>query len=86
MACGLPIVTTPEGIAGIEAENRKEAIVADNEEELAQGAIELLLNRKEAEEIGALGKKLVKEQYTWEKSAETLNKLYREIGHGERKD
>jgi len=80
MASGLPIVTTPDGIEGISAQNGREVIVENDLDRLAARASELLLNPRRAEKIGLGGKKLVKEKYDWSKSAEKLNQLYEEIG------
>lgn len=80
MASGLPIVTTPKGIEGIAAKNGKEAVVEDNLDRLAEKALDLLLGPQKAKKIGLGGRKLVKEKYDWNKSAEKLNKLYEEIG------
>lgn len=85
MASGLPVVTTPEGIEGIQAENGKQVIVESDFERLAEKAVDLLLDIKKARKIGLGGKKLVKEKYDWSASAKRLSQLYEEIGHEKRK-
>lgn len=85
MASGLPVVTTPEGIEGIQAENGKQVIVESDFERLAEKAVDLLLDTKKARKIGLGGKKLVKEKYDWSQSAKELNQLYKEVGQSERK-
>lgn len=82
MASGLPIVTTPKGVEGIEAKNGQEIFIDDDLEKLAEKAIKVLEEREMAEKIGEQAKKLVKEKYSWQKSAQKLDKVYREIGHG----
>lgn len=79
MASGLPIVTTPEGIEGIPAINRKEAIIDNDFDRLAGTTIEVLKNPELAEEIGQNGKKLVEDQYDWSVSALELEKIYKLI-------
>ena len=84
MASGLPIVTTPEGIEGIQAAGGEEVIVEDSLGRLAEKAIELLLNSRKAKKIGLGGKGLVKEKYDWSQSARRLDELYQEIGHDQK--
>jgi len=85
MASGLPIVTTPEGLEGIDAINGQEVAVEDHFGQLVGKAVTLLLNTRKAEQIGLRGKKLVKEKYDWSQSAEKLSNLYEEIGYGRKK-
>lgn len=79
MASGLPIVTTPEGIEGIPATNKKEAIIDDNLERLANTTVNMLKNPTMAKKIGLNGKKLVENQYDWSVSAGKLKNLYEKI-------
>jgi len=86
MASGLPIVTTPEGIEGIEIKNNQEVVVEDNLDHLAKKAAELLIDKKKAERIGLGGKKLAKRKYDWSQSAKKLDELYKQIGHAKKKN
>lgn len=79
MASGLPIVTTPEGMEGIPAQNNEEAIIDNNLNHLVEMTIEILKNKKFAQKISDNGKNFVKNSYDWSNSAEKLNKLYQEI-------
>lgn len=81
MASGLPIVTTPEGIEGVGAKDRKEIFVKDDLSNLVKKTIEILENKKLAERIGRQAEELVKKEYSWEKSAQKLDKVYQEVGH-----
>jgi len=81
MACSLPVVTTPEGIEGLDAEKGKEVVIGDSFSQLAQAAVDLLKNRKKREKIGAAGRQLVKKKYSWEVSAQKLLKIYQRIAH-----
>jgi glycosyltransferase involved in cell wall biosynthesis len=82
MASGLPIVTTPKGVEGIEAKNGQEIFIDDDLKKLAQRTIEVLEKRAMAKKIGKQAKELVKEKYSWQKSAQKLDKVYQEIGRG----
>lgn len=79
MACGLPIVTTPEGAEGIEAKPNQGLIVADNFNGLIAETVKLIKRPKFREKIGQEGRKLVKLKYSWQKSAKKLLKIYQEI-------
>jgi len=79
MACGLPVVTTPEGIEGIEAKNNREVIVRNNFSQLAQAAVELLRNPQKAAEIGEKGRELVARKYSWKESTRHLLKIYQRV-------
>ncbi len=78
MACRLPIATTKKGIEGIEAENNKHAIIAENFEDLVDKTVELLRDKRRQEAIGRQGQQLVKEKYSWRQSADELLKIYQE--------
>lgn len=84
MASGLPIVTTPEGAEGIEAQEGEEIFISDDLQDLAEKSIRLLRNRDLAAKIAEKAKKLVKEKYSWEKSAQKLDKAYQEVASGKR--
>lgn len=77
MAVGLPIVTTPQGMEGIEIENFKHACVV-NFEKVSETAIELLKNSQRRYEIG-LAAKSMGQKYSWEESAKILNTLYENL-------
>lgn len=78
MACQLPIITTPEGMGGIKITNFKESIVC-KPDELLKNTIDLLKNKKRREEIGLAANKLIRNNYSYEKSAQGLNQIYHEI-------
>ena len=75
MACRLPIVTTPEGIEGIEAQNNQEVIVGPIKN-LAKLSVKLMKDKNKMEKIGQKAHQLVSQKYSWEKSAQTLLKVY----------
>jgi len=80
MASGLPIVTTPQGIEGIEAKEEREIFVSNDLQELAKKAIRLLEDRDLAERVGIRARELVKKKYSWDKSAQELDRVYQEVG------
>ena len=78
MASKLPILTTKQGMEGINIRNNQDAIVCEYEE-LTDSAIKLLHNSALRESIGVHAQSLVKEVYSWAKSANTLNNIYEKI-------
>lgn len=77
MASGLPIVTTSQGIEGIKARKNQEAIIVDTNEQLAQATVSLINNPKKMAEIGRKAQKLVIKKYSWQESAEELDRVYK---------
>lgn len=84
MASGLTIVTTPEGVEGVEAKDGEEIFIRDDLDNLARKTIELLENRKLAERVARKAKELAKKKYGWDKSAQKLDKVYQEVGSGKK--
>ncbi len=80
MACRLPIITTPEGMGGIKITNFVESIVCPYQD-LVKYTIELLKNKKRREAIGRAANRLIKKNYSYEKSAQGLNQIYGSLNH-----
>lgn len=80
MASGIPVVTTPVGIEGLRVVDGRQALIRESAEALAAATIKLLKDREYAQELGELGRKLVSKYYSWERSAQLLDKIYREAG------
>ncbi len=80
MAAGIPVITTSTGIEGIEARNKKEVFVEDDYQKMAKIAVRLLKDRDLYNQITKSARQLVKEKYNWEKIAEQLDRIYKEVG------
>ncbi|MFH1561643.1 MAG: glycosyltransferase family 4 protein [Patescibacteria group bacterium] len=79
MACGLPIITTPEGIEGIEARDGREVLIGRGYQQLAEKTSQLLSNPKLATSISQSARALVKRKYTWKLSAQNLLTIYQKL-------
>ena len=79
MASALPVVTTTVGAEGLGVRNGKEALIEDNLEDLAKSAIAVLKNPEKAKKLGDAGRKFVEQNYTWDVSADKLDRIYGEI-------
>jgi glycosyltransferase involved in cell wall biosynthesis len=81
MACGKPVITTTlPGVKEVDANEvatvhvpPKDSIV------LANAIMGLLENEDLARQMGMNGRKLVEEEYTWERVAEETEKVYQEV-------
>jgi glycosyltransferase involved in cell wall biosynthesis len=81
MASALPVVTTTVGAEGLGVKNGKEALISDNLEDLIESSVEVLRNSELAKKLGNSGRKFVENKYTWDVSAEKLDRIYGEIVH-----
>jgi len=80
MATGLPVVTTPLGIEGIDAVNGREVLVAKSADGLTRLAVDLLLKPSLGEKVAENAKKLVDTRYNWQTISNNLDRIYRELG------
>jgi polysaccharide biosynthesis protein PslH len=81
MASALPVVTTTVGAEGLGVENGKEALITDNLDDLAKSSILVLRDAALAKNLGDSGRRFVEKNYTWDVSAEKLDRIYEEIVH-----
>lgn len=79
MASGLAIVATRQGVEGIGVNNKKEALVNDDYEKLAQLAADVLKDENLRIKLGSNAQNLVKRMFTWENSAQELDRMYRKV-------
>jgi sugar transferase (PEP-CTERM/EpsH1 system associated) len=78
MAMAKPVVSTSMGIQGIDVSPNENVLVAGEPEEFARQVIELLNNAQLRQRIGSNGRKLVVTTYSWEKTAERLEEVFKE--------
>lgn len=79
MASALPVVTTSVGAEGLGVKNGEQALINDNFAKLAESAIEVLRDKKLALKLGNCGKEFVHKNYSWTKSAQLLDDIYKEV-------
>lgn len=75
MACGLPIVTTPEGIEGI-GSKLSGIKVGKNTDEIINETIELLSDMTKRKEMEKQEKIFVNKYFNWKDISEKLEKIY----------
>lgn len=79
MAMGKAIVTTTNGIEGIDAIPEKHVITADTAEEFAKRVIELLHDDQLRNKIEKNARKLVEEKYSWRRIANAYNSMFEKV-------
>jgi polysaccharide biosynthesis protein PslH len=67
-----PIVTTTEGLKGLQGENNRDCLVADTKEDFAAALIEVLNNKGKAEAIAQNGYDLVQKNFSIDSIIEAL--------------
>ncbi len=78
MASGLPVVSTPVGVAGLGITPGKEALVATSINDLSDLTVKLLKNKEFAGRIGESGKSFVAKNFDWRSIVDRLNTIYEE--------
>ncbi len=81
MASGVPVVTTKIGIEGLDVRDGIHALIRNTEQDLTAATVRVLTDKKLSEKIATNAKKLVREKYNWEASANALDKIYRQLAN-----
>lgn len=84
MASSCPVVTTPVGIEGIEAEHGIHVMVGKTPNELAAHAIRVLRDDGLRQRLTSQAFSLVKQKYNWQDITKNLAEIYRKVGYGEK--
>lgn len=79
MSLGIPVVSTQVGCEGIPVTDGHDILIADDPHHFARSIAELCTTPPLAEKISRNGRELVEENFDWERIAESLEELYREI-------
>lgn len=76
MASGVPVVTTPLGIEGLEAEENKNVLVSNNPKEISNMIISILNNKDLYADLTKSSRKVVEEKYDWRIITKKLEEVY----------
>lgn len=79
MAAGVPVISTPVGIEGLEITDGKHCLIANNEREFTRSIREILANRRKYESIQREAHDLVREKYNWRIITHELELYYQNI-------
>ena len=79
MACEVPVVATSCAVQGIDCENGKHVLVADEPKAFAQRVIELMKNEAERIKLASKALQLIKDEYNWTKITDKLTSVYHSV-------
>jgi glycosyltransferase involved in cell wall biosynthesis len=79
LALRLPVVCYPEAIAGIDCVPGTHLLVADSRAQFARHVVALLGDPGLCSRLGAAGRRLMEESYSWDARARAYERLYAEI-------
>lgn len=84
MAYGVPVVTTWEGVEGIDYENGRECWVAESDEELAAKVCRLLASSAERQQMRHAARRLIEERYSSRPVVDQMISVYQKMiaAHG----
>jgi glycosyltransferase involved in cell wall biosynthesis len=77
MASGVPVVSTSVGAEGLDVENNKNILIGDSPEDFADKTLRILNN--ELPEISSNARRLVEENFSWEKVTDLFEKYCKTI-------
>ena len=84
MAAGVPVVTTPVGIEGIEAKNDVNVLIRKSPQDLADEVIKILKDKVLYQKITQTARLLIEKKYSYQAVARILDKIYQEASHAKR--
>lgn len=76
MALGKALVSTSFGVSGIECENGRDVLIADDAPAFARVIATLMRDRDQARALGENARKLAQEKYDWQKLISKFENLY----------
>jgi sugar transferase (PEP-CTERM/EpsH1 system associated) len=79
MAMATPVVSTPQAVSALQVQAGQEVLVAETPETMAQAAVTLLTNESLCQSIGQAGRRYVEIHHDWNKVAQRLEGIYREV-------
>ncbi|OGG30989.1 hypothetical protein A3I51_03620 [Candidatus Gottesmanbacteria bacterium RIFCSPLOWO2_02_FULL_38_8] len=76
MATGVPVVTTTTGIEGLDAQNFRDAVIADDAQNLAALTVKVLTDKNLYHNLAENGRTLVENKFSWKTIAQKLDSIY----------
>lgn len=76
MAAGIPVISSPVGVEGLELENKKNVLIAKNDNDYVKHADILIRNKEVYQSIRKEARKIIETKYSWPIIADNLEKIY----------
>ena len=76
MACAAPVVCTPQAVSALKTENGNELLVGESPAEFAADILKLLENSDLRRTIGAVGRRYVESNHSWDEKVKQLEEIY----------
>ncbi len=84
LAMGKAMVSTSLGCEGIDVRHRTHLLIADDPDSFAAGVLELFDDPRLRETLGAAGRTLAEQEYSWDLAGARLESLYQRIASDSR--
>jgi len=78
MACGTPVVATPQAVSALSARPGQDVFVADGAEPFARAVVGLLDDPQRRRTVGTAGRRYVETHHKWDQIAGRLEAIYEE--------
>ena len=79
LAMGKPVVSTTLGAEGIDVEDGRDIVLADDPDDFAASVLALFQDAPAGDSLGRAGRLLVEQRYSWEYAGSCLEALYRRV-------
>jgi polysaccharide biosynthesis protein PslH len=79
MACGTPVIASPQAVSALDVQAGKEVVVADGAHEFARMVLELLGDGDRRRQLGLSGRLFVEKNHNWDAVAARLENIYSEV-------
>ncbi|MEJ2748800.1 MAG: glycosyltransferase, partial [Anaerolineae bacterium] len=79
MACGTPVVTTPQAIAALDVVPGHDVLVAQTPQLFAHTLLDLLDNTDQQKQLSQAGRAFIEKQHHWNEIVGQLETIYQEV-------
>jgi glycosyltransferase involved in cell wall biosynthesis len=79
MACGTPVVASPQAVSALEAVDGQDVVVADGPDETAEAIGRLIEDEGMRLAIGSAGRRYVEMHHDWAEITGRLEEVYHEV-------
>lgn len=79
LALRLPVVATPLSLDGISVTDGEDVLIGETDDALTDAVLRLFDDGELREQLGANGRRLIEEGYSWAQVAEKYEELFREV-------